>query len=446
MTEKLAVFGGPKAVSDKILAKRIFWPYVTEDDKKAVMAVLERGILFGHTEADGKVIAPETEALQKEFAEYIGVKYCLAVNSGTAALHIALAGCGVGIGDEVITSAFSYIATPMAIMHAHAVPVFADIDIDTHNLDVGRIEKNITPRTKAIMPVHMNGLPCDMDKISAVARKHNLFVIEDAAQAWGSVYKGKKAGSFGNAAAFSLNGTKNFSVGEGGLFVTDDKDIYERARAVAMMGAGPGESFGEDYSDKRFQHLITYNYKVQELTSALARSRLRRLDKVNKCGFDNALLLNRLLGQVKNASFQTISGGCTSTFYKYRLRIDSPDVDKKLRDQIFTALKAEGVDVTMWQQDPLPAFPVFQEMAGYGKYCPWIHAFTSDHYKIFSSSWFVNENYRRENYPNTQKLLDSSLVICSESYPIFCQPKEVIESYAGGIKKVFENISELNRP
>lgn len=430
--EKLAIFGGPKAVPQKVLAKRVGWPYVSKQDRKAIMAVLDRGILFGHTEADGKVVAPETETLQKEFAKYIGVKYCLVVNSGTAALHSALAGCGIGCGDEVITSAFSYIATPMAILHSHAILVFIDIDIDTQNIDIAKIKEKITPRTKAIMPVHMNGLSCDMDKILAIAKKYNLLVIEDAAQAWGATYKNRKVGSLGDAAAFSLNGTKNFSVGEGGLFVTDNKEIYDRAKAVAMMGSGPGESFGTDYSDKRFQHLITYNYKGQELTSALARSRLRRLDEVNKCGLKNAKLLNKLLAKIPHIVPQLIPPQYTSTFYKYRMRIDLAQANKKLRNYIFQALRAEGVDVTMWQQDSLPSFPVFQKRLGYGKGCPWSHSGTD-----------YQEYYRKGDYPNTQKLLDTSLVVCSEAYPIFCQPKKVIEYYAEGIKKVFEQINAI---
>lgn len=432
---KLAIFGGYKAIPEAVLNRKVFWPYLTPEDKSAINAVLNRGILFGHTEADGRVVAPETEALQKEFAKYVGAKYCLAVNSGTAALHIALAGCEVECGDEVITSAFSYVATPMAILHAHAIPIFVDIDINTQNIDVDKIEAKITPRTRAIMPVHMNGVPVDMDKVLMIAEKHNLLVIEDAAQAWGAIYQGKKIGSLGHAAGFSLNGTKNFSVGEGGLFVTNDEEIYLRAKAVAMMGSGPGESFGKDYSDKRFQHLITYNYKVQELTSALARSRLRYLNGINEHGFYNAMLLNKILADIPSVAVQKIPEACAATFYKYRIRINLPNADKNLRDRVSLALRAEDVDVTMWQQEPLPSLPVFKRLSGYGYGCPWDHSDRSD----------FRKNYE-EDYPATKTLLDTSLVICSESYPIFCQPPEVIEYYGLGIKKVFENIDEiLNR-
>lgn len=432
MSEKLAILGGSKAIPDDILAKRIFWPYVTDEDKEAVNAVLDRGILFGHTEADGRVVAPETEALQKEFADYIGTKYCLAVNSGTAALHIALVGCEIECGDEVITSAFSYVATPMAILHARAIPIFVDVDINTQNIDIYKIEEEITSRTRVIMPVHMNGVPCEMDKILQLAKKHNLYIIEDSAQAWGSVYNGQKIGGIGHAAGFSLNGTKNFSVGEGGLFVTNDKEIYLRAKAIATMGSGPGESFGKDYSDKRFQHLITYNYKVQELTSALARSRLRQLDGINRRGFENAKLLNHLLKKTPNAALQIVPENSFSTFYKYRLRINTKNANRNLRDRIFLALKAENVDVTMWQQDPLPYLPAFRNTWSTGHGCPWNHS--------VDSNYFTNYTNR---YLSTQTLLDTSLIICSESYPIFCQPTQVIEGYAAGINKIFENLDQL---
>ena len=171
MSEKLAICGGKKVVPERL---KIKWPVITDEDKKAVNEVLDSGILFGP-------YSPQVVALQEEFAKYIGTKYCIAMNSGTAALHAAIAAADIGPGDEVITPAFSFLASATCILHHNAIPVFADIDPVTYNIDPKKIEEKITEKTKAIIPVHIHGLPADMDEILAIARKHNLIVIEDAA-------------------------------------------------------------------------------------------------------------------------------------------------------------------------------------------------------------------------------------------------------------------------
>jgi dTDP-4-amino-4,6-dideoxygalactose transaminase len=204
---KLAVFGGDSVVPEGLV---VHWPNVTQEDKAAVMAVLDRGILWGED-------SPETAALEKEWAEYVGTRFCLATNSGTAALHMAVAAAGIGPGDEVITSALTFLASASCVLHHNAIPVFADIDPDTFNVTAQTIAERITERTKAIIPVHLHGLPADMDEILALARKHGLTVIEDACQAHGATYKGRKVGGLADSAAFSLNTTKNLAGGEGGV-------------------------------------------------------------------------------------------------------------------------------------------------------------------------------------------------------------------------------------
>jgi len=179
--QKLAIHGGPKLVGEK----HYEWPPVSDGDKKAVMAVLDRRQFWG-------THAPEVAALQEEWASYIGTKFCLATNSGTAALHIAVAAAGIGPGDEVITSALTFIASAHAALHQNAVPVFVDIDPVTYCIDPKKIEAKITKRTKAIIPVHIHGMPADMDEINAIARKHNLVVIEDACQAHGAHVQGSQ--------------------------------------------------------------------------------------------------------------------------------------------------------------------------------------------------------------------------------------------------------------
>ena len=208
------------------------WPVLTGEDRAAVARVLDRGVLSGAG-------APEMRALEAEFAAAVGARFCLATNSGTSALHVALAAAGVGPGDEVIVPALGFIATAQAVLHAGATPVFADVDPATYNIDVADAARRVNPRTRAIVPVHLHGLPADMDGIAALGRQAGLTVVEDAAQAHGALYKGRAVGTLGAMGAFSLNSTKNLPAGEGGLFVTDSEELYARAARVRFDGLEP---------------------------------------------------------------------------------------------------------------------------------------------------------------------------------------------------------------
>ncbi|HEY3416424.1 MAG TPA: DegT/DnrJ/EryC1/StrS family aminotransferase, partial [Armatimonadota bacterium] len=185
VSDTLAINGGTPVLQR---SDYLNWPIITADDRRLINEVLDSGIVAGGT-------APQVSALEKEWAAYIGTKHCLTTCSGTAALHMSLAACGVGPGDEVITSAFTFLASASCALHQNAIPVFADIDPRTYTIDPVSLEAAITERTKAIIPVHIQGLAADMDPIMAIAKKHNLFVIEDACQAHGALYKGTKVGS-----------------------------------------------------------------------------------------------------------------------------------------------------------------------------------------------------------------------------------------------------------
>lgn len=427
MSDTLALLGGRPVVD---AALKIRWPIVTDADKAAVARVLERGPLWALS-TDAGLFAPETSALEDEFGEFVGVKYCLACNSGTAAIHMALAAAGVGPGDEVITSAFSFLATPVAVLHQNAVPMFADIDRRTFNIDPADIERRITSRTKAILPVHVHGVPAEMDAINAIAERRGLAVIEDACQAPGARYKGRRAGALAPMAAFSLNGTKNFAAGEGGLFVTSDETFRARANMVRMVG----EVLPSSDRTMEFQHLVAWNYRAQEMPSAFARSQLRRLDQYNAQARANGELLTRRLAGVPGVEPPYVPPDCESIYHKYRARLRPDDLDVPLRgaafrDLVRTALVAEGVDAVTWLQAPLPAHPIFQRREGYGRGYPWSIA-------------HAGYRYRVEDYPETQSLVDNSLVICSELHPIYCQPVRLIEQYAEAIAKVFSQREAL---
>jgi len=428
MKDTLAMLGGRKLVDTRL---RVGWPIVTEADKRAVMKVLDEGPLWALSTDEG-LVAPEMEALEREFANYCGVEYALACNGGTAAIHMALAAAGVGPGDEVITSAFSFLATPAAVLHQSAVPIFADIDPRTFNIDPADVERRITARTKALVPVHIHGVCADMDAINALATRHGLVVVEDACQAPGARYKGKRAGSLADMAAFSLNGTKNFPVGEGGLFVTSDDTYRARANMMRMIG----ETLPSSDRTMEFQHLIAWNYRTQEMPSAFARGQLRRLDSYNAHARANGEALSGRLRGVKGVVPPYVPAECEPIYHKYRIRLCPEELDLPFRGTVFrdlvrTALEAEGVDAVMWLGgSPLPSHPIFQVREGYGRGYPWTVAHA--HYC-----------YRVEEYPKTQELVDNSLVICSELNPMCCQPPALIEQYGEAIAKVFADRSGL---
>ena len=430
MAERPALVGGTPLVP-RGLARR--WPLLNVRDREAVSRVLERGVLSGAG-------APEIQALEREFAAYVGVPFCLATNSGTAALHLALAAAGVGPGDEVIIPALSFIATAQAVLHQNAIPVFVDIDPRTFNIDPGRIEEQITARTKAIAPVHLHGLPADMAEILTLASRYRLTVIEDAAQAHGAEYRGRKAGGWGDLGIFSLNATKNLPAGEGGLLVTRSQTYRDRARLIRLDGLDADAADWNPESPLDSDHdplaqTVGWMYLPTELSAALARSQLERLDQVNETGQANARFLSERLAAIPGLLPPLTPPDRTHVFHKYRVRLQ-PDIlgldlpPAVFRDLVLAALRAEGVEVVLWQTAPLPAHPLFQERRGYGNACPW---------RCVGSQRF----YAPDDYTETRRLLESSLIVGSQSFPLFCQPFELMGHYGDAFEKVFAKIHDL---
>ncbi len=423
IVEKLALDGGAKAVPSD--GHRV-WPEITADDRDAVLGVLDRGELCGPH-------APEITGLERDWAAYVGAEYCIATNNGTAALHCCAAGVGVRPGDEVIIPAFTFIATAAAVAHQGAVPIFCDVDARTFNIDPARIEERITERTRAIMPVHIHGLPADMDAINQIAARHGLAVIEDAAQSHGAVYKGQRTGTLADCAGFSLNATKNLSGGEGGLFVTNDPEVFAAARRLSIFGEdvppiGPGEF--RSY----VAHGLGWNYRNQELSSAFARSQLRRLDRYNETAQRNAAVLSAGLADVPGVTPPHVPADSISVYHKYRVLIDAaalgfdgPAVE--LRDRLVGALRAEGVEAVLWQVQPLPAYPAFRG----GEYAPWRAGEPEPELR----EWDPAE------YPVSSRILDSSLVIGSERHPLYVQEAAQMERYVEAIRKVVDNLDAV---
>ena len=251
-----------------------------EEIKDEIKGPMEKVMILG-----GFILGEDVKLFEQEFADYCGMKHGIGVNSGTDALFLACLACGIGKGDEVIVMPYTYIATILAISMTGARPVFVDIDEKTYNIDVSKIEKAITKKTKAILPVHLYGHPADMDSIMAIARKHKLKVIEDCAQAHGALYKDKKIGSFGDASCFSFYPTKNLGAfGDGGMVLTNSEEI--KARLLLLR----------DYGRKgRYEHVEKgYNSRLDTLQAAILRVKLRHLDEWDEKRRHNAHLYTKL--------------------------------------------------------------------------------------------------------------------------------------------------------
>ena len=426
MKQQLAIHGGARTVPESIPMAR--WPVITEEDKRAIMGVLDRGVMAG-------VFGPEAVGLEKDFARFLGTRYAMATGSGTSAIHCALFAAGVEPGDEVITSAFSFSGSFHPILQQNAIPVFVDIDPRTYNIDVKQIEAKITDKTKALLPVHIHGLPADMDEIMETAAKYQLTVIEDACQAHGAEYKGRKAGTIAKAGAFSLNWTKNLSGGEGGMMVTDDEDFLNRAKQLRVFGEKPA---GHEEKIRAYTvYSVGYQYRTQELPAALARSQLKRLEEINRNTRRNCEYLTQHLREIPGLIPPHVPEDRQSVYHKYRGRF-LPDVlgltlpSPEFRDRLLDALAAEGVAVMTWHVQPLPAFPIFQEKVGWGKGCPW----SCSHYGR-------DITYHAADYPQTQKLLDESFIIGDEDAPIYPQSLELMKHYVEAFHKVFDNLDQI---
>lgn len=419
MTEKLAIDGGPRAVPENAIKP---WPPIDDTDREALLRVFDNQILCG---AGG----PETVALQKEWAEYIGRKHCLATNSGTAALHMSLAAAGIGPGDEVIVPAYTFLASASCVLHANAIPVFVDIDERTYTIDPKLIEERITERTKAIIPVHLHGLPADMDEIMAIARKHNLIVIEDACQAHGATYKGKKVGAIGDFAAFSLNSSKNLCGAEGGFFMTDDDYWAMRGDMLRM--------FGDEIDDETKLRvynasILGYMYRMQEFTAAFTRAQLKRLDANNAIRQKNCAYLTEILKEYEWVTTPYVPPDRTHVYWMYVVRFDPKKAGVNLSPREFRialekALHMEGVGVGQWQIMPVPAQDLFQTKMGYSsRGCPWTCHF-----------YGKEITYRGEDYPVASRICEDYTVIVGTNPP---NDTKLLDMYAEAFRKVFNNL------
>jgi len=291
------------------------------------------------------VLGAEVAAFEKEFASYCGAAECIALNSGTSALHLALLAAGVGPGDEVITVPFTFVASVAAVVYAGARPVLVDIDPRSFTMDSAAIEALITPRTRAILPVHLYGQPADMDPIMEVARRHQLIVIEDAAQAHGAKYKGRSVGSIGDIACFSFYPTKNLGAyGEGGAVTTGNTEYARTIRRLRDWG-----------QDRKYHHVLRgYNYRMEGLQGAILRVKLRHLEQWTEARRAIAAKYNQLLAdsEVERPSEMPWA---RHVYHAYTLRTDD-------RDALQVALQEKGIQTGIHYPVPVHLQPAYVEL------------------------------------------------------------------------------------
>lgn len=313
----------------------IAMPLLGKEEIDAVTEVLSSGMI-----AQG----PKVEEFELAFSGYTGCEYAAAVNSGTAALHIALLAHGIGKEAEVITSPFTFIATANSILYTGAKPVFADIEPDTYNIDPEKIQEQITSKTKAIMPVHLYGHPADMKAIMEIAEDHKLIVIEDACQAHGAECLGKKAGSFGTG-AFSFYPTKNMTTSEGGIITTSDREIAEKAKMLRAHG-----------SKIRYLHeMLGFNLRMTDIAAAIGLVQLKKLDGFTAARQGNAALLSAGLKGIPRVLPAATKPGCTHVFHQYTIRAEK-------RDELAAFLKEKGIGTGVHYPIPIHKQPYYMEL------------------------------------------------------------------------------------
>lgn len=417
--EKLAINGGKPSVAKGLIKE---WPPIGALDRKLVLDSLNSG---KHT------MGPNYIAFQEEFSRWNGNKYAIFTNSGTAALHMGIAACGLSAGDHVLVTAYSWSSSATCILHHNCIPVFVDIDFDTINIDTEKIERAITPMTKAIVVVHLHGLAVNMAKVMAIARRHKLHVIEDACQAHGALFKGKKVGTFGDCAAFSFNQNKCLCTGEGGMFVTNNEDMFMKAQSLWSFGETRSPIQSRDYH----AYALGWMYRSSDLVAAFGRAQLKKMDHYTRTQWENGAYLLNELKSTPALILPTEPAGHKHNWYNFTSRINMDAVKwsgdrATFRNAVMKALQAEGAQVGVWQHFILPEMTVFQAKNAYGKGCPWKCHLTKP------------VSYDPKQYPVAQRHTDTHFGMTT---PLRApNGKNVVKAVAQAFQKVFAQLDKLD--
>lgn len=354
---------------------------IDDADIEAVVKVLK---------SDYLTTGPAVAAFEKKVADYVGAKYAVAVSNGTAALHVACLAAGIGEGDEVITTPITFAASANCVLYCGGTPVFADIDPDTYNISPEELEKKITSRTKAIIPVHYTGQPCDMDAILEIAHKHNLLVVEDGAHALGAVYKGKKIGSIADMTCFSFHPVKPVTTGEGGMIVTDNEELYRRLVLYRSHGITRNKDMMQQYEEQLqqssdpalqeaadmlrgdvidpggwyYQQLeLGYNYRITDISCALGASQMDKLDRFLERRRQIAKKYDEAFADIPQIKTPWQQEGCQSGWHLYMIQ-----TMERSRREVFDGLRQAGIGVNV-HYIPVYRHPYYQRNGYAGVHC-----------------------------------------------------------------------------
>lgn len=420
MRERLAILGGKPAVPDGL--ERTRWPRYSEQDLEELCRVMREEQLAACD-------APQVLGLQEDWARKIGVDYCYAVGGGTDALHMALWAAEVGPGDEVLVPAYTFLSNALVVLHQGAVPVFVDVQRDSYNIDPKQIEGHITSRTRAIFPVHLGGLPADMDEINAVARKYDLAVIEDACHAPGATYKGRFVGSLGDAAGFSINAMKNLPSGEAGLFSTRHQSFYERVDGLWLR-----VNFHEPREELKYPlATLGYNYRCNVMSATMARCQLAKLDELNAIRKSNCERLTAQLLGIPGVIPPHVPEDRDHVYHLYRVRFDPRETGidvppSEFRAKVVAALGAEGVLCRAWMNWTIPSLPIFTQPEDFESRYPW------------QRPWRADYTYNPQDFPEAVKVVEETSLVMEAPTAVSAK---VIDYMADGFHKVFSQLDEV---
>lgn len=414
MADKLALLGGDPVRTEGWTN----WPIWDPEAEDPALSVLRSGKWY-------REWGTQVDKFEKMYAELIGTKRALATASGTTALETALHVMGVDAGDEVIVSPYTFIATYNVVFNQKALPVFADTDQETFTINPHKIEEKINERTKAILPVHILGLPCDMNRINAIAKKHNLVVIEDACQAWLAEYDGKKCGNLGDLGCFSFQNSKHLPSGEGGAVTGNDDDIMDLCHSYHNCGRPYGKTRNE-FTGYPFRG---GNKRMMEIQAVILMSQMKRIQEDADKRLENALYLNSKLREIPGIiPYKLADGGTRSAYHLYPFRYKKEYFDGLQRDKFLQALSAEGVTCS----------------AGYG---PQYHdglmeeALTSKGYKRLFSEQRLND-YREElhNLPDNDQLTKEAVWLFQF---MLLGNQQDMDDIVNAVQKIYDNRKQL---
>jgi perosamine synthetase len=427
VTAPLAIDGG-SPVRD-----RPFPPQQTigDEERRAVLEVLDSGVLSQFLGEWGPDFlgGPRVQACERSFAEALGAAEAISVNSATTGLQVAVAAVGIEPGDEVIVSPFTMSASAASIVMQNAIPVFADVEADTYGLEPESVAARITPQTRAILVTHLFGHPARMERLLELAERHDLAIIEDAAQSIGATWNGRHTGTLGAAGVLSLNYHKNINSGEGGMVLTDDPGVARRARLVRNHG----ETVVDELGIEDIANTIGSNFRLGEIEAAIAATQLTKLEGLLA---DRRRLAERLTGRLSELPSvlpATVASGCSHSYYVYPIRLDTHSLQGVSRSTVARTLRAEGIPVTEGYVRPLYLQAMYQRRIAHGnRGCPW----TCGH-------WRGQVSYEAGICPVAERLHEEELLLLD-----VCRAPlttDDIDDVADSFAKVIGNLDALRR-